>query len=189
MAVLVAVSLSSLGYIIRELTRGTPALASGSHPASRPARALLAAAVARSRPAGDYDTVVRRNLFSPTRTETGAGAAAMTFGLAAPKPTLYGVVLRDDAPVAYLEDPATKRVGGYHTGDIIAGSTIGRITADHVVLVRPEGRVEVYLNDPSKPRPAAAQPLPALGPAAPPSDAGSQPGMPPTRQGRLPREG
>jgi len=186
---LIAVSLASVGYIARELTPRTAALGAGSRSASRPTVAVPAVTAKRSLPAGDYDIVVSRNLFNPTRTETGAATAAATASApGAPRPTLYGVVLSDDAPIAYLEDPATRRVAGYRTGDAFAGGTVGLITADHVVLVRPEGRVEVHLNDPSKPRPPASQPPPARGPTSPPSDAVQPPGVPRSPQGRLPKE-
>ena len=79
------------------------------------------------------------------------------------KPNLHGVVLRDGAPIAYLEDPLTKRIAGYRIGDPIAGGTVQTISADAVVIARPEGTVDVRLRDPSKPRPpapaAAGQPL------------------------------
>ena len=172
---LIAVSLASVGYIARELTPRTAALGAGSRSASRPTVAVPAVTAKRSLPAGDYDIVVSRNLFNPTRTETGAATAAAT--ASAP-----------GAPIAYLEDPATRRVAGYRTGDAFAGGTVGLITADHVVLVRPEGRVEVHLNDPSKPRPPASQPPPARGPTSPPSDAVQPPGVPRSPQGRLPKE-
>src|SRR2546425_1533713 len=52
-----------------------------------------------------------------------------------PYTTLFrsqGVVLRDTNPIAYLEDPLTKRVAGYRIGDTIAGGRVEAITADHV---------------------------------------------------------
>src|SRR5437867_4856599 len=102
----IAVSLASVGYIARELTPRAAALGAGSRSASRPTVAVPAVTAKRSLPAGDYDIVVSRNLFNPTRTETGAATAAATASApGAPRPTLYGVVLSDDAPIAYLEDP------------------------------------------------------------------------------------
>jgi hypothetical protein len=112
--------------------------------------------------------VASRNLFSPTRTEAPVAAQANRQAAALPKPTLHGVVLRDGTPVAYLEDPTTKRVAGYRLGDSVAGGTVKAINADHVVLNRPEGAVDVRLRDPAKPRPAA--------PAA------TAPGQPQTRE-------
>jgi hypothetical protein len=83
-----------------------------------------------------------------------------------PKPNLYGIILRDGAPVAYLEDPTTKRVAGYRLGDAVAGGTVKLIGTDHVVLNRPEGDVNVRLRDPAKPRPVAP-PQPQPGAVAP----------------------
>jgi len=127
---------------------------------------------------GAYTGIASRNLFSPTRTEAPPTPMANTPAAPPmPKPNLYGVVLRDEAPIAYLEDPVTKRVAGYRVGDVVAGGTVQRIAADRVVLVRPDGPIDVRLHDPSKPRPAVpptGQPqagLPARIPAI-------QPGLP-----------
>jgi hypothetical protein len=127
-------------------------------------------------PTGTYGTIASRNLFSPTRTEAPpTPIAAAQAAPPLPKPNLYGVVLRDDAPIAYLEDPVTKRVSGYRVGDVVAGGTVQRISADRVVLARPEGQVDVRLHDPSKPRaavaPAGGQPgagRPVIQPGRPP---------------------
>src|SRR3990172_5205281 len=139
------VSLLCVAYIARELVL---APAPSPAPLPRPAGAPVAP------PAGAYATIASRNLFSPTRSETAVSGAA---GPAFAKPTLYGVVLRDGAPIAYLEDPATKRTAGYRIGDQIAGGTVKTIDADQVVLSSPAGQVSVRLRDPSKPR-APVQP-------------------------------
>src|SRR5947199_10061522 len=111
--ILIADSHASVRNFGRERTPRTAALGAGSRSASRPTVAVPAVTAKRSLPAGDYDIVVSRNLFNPTRTETGAATAAATASApGAPRPTLYGVVLSDDAPIAYLEDPATRRVAG-----------------------------------------------------------------------------
>jgi hypothetical protein len=109
--------------------------------------------------------IASRSLFSPTRTETpGTGlAGGPTINIV--KPSLHGVVLRDGAPIAYLEDPLTKRIAGYRIGDPIAGGTVQTISADAVVIARPDGVVDVRLRDPSKPRPPA--PTPAGQPPVP----------------------
>jgi hypothetical protein len=104
--------------------------------------------------AGAYASVAARNLFSPTRTEspptpTLAASPAV-------KPNLFGVVLRDGAPIAYLEDPTTKRVAGYRVGDAVAGGTVQTISADSVVINRVDGSMDVRLRDPGKPRQAPA---------------------------------
>jgi hypothetical protein len=80
---------------------------------------------------------------------------------ALPKPNLFGVVLLDGGPVAYLEDPVSKRVARYRVGDQVAGGTVQTIGSDTVTLARPEGQVMVRLHDPSRPRPAAPAGVPA----------------------------
>jgi len=104
--------------------------------------------------AGAYSTVAARNLFSPTRTESPPTATASTAASPAVKPNLFGVVLRDGAPIAYLEDPGTKRVAGYRVGDAVAGGTVQTIGADNVVINRSDGSMDVRLRDPGKPRTA-----------------------------------
>ena len=168
---LVAASLASAVYIARQVTATAPPARSRAA-STRAASAPPAAAEAPAAP-GSYTVVASRNLFSPTRTEAPPGPGAAGGALAPPKPNLYGVVLRDGAPIAYLEDPATKRVAGYRAGDTVAGGTLQLITTDHVVLARPDGRVEIHLNDPSKPRAQA----PAPGQVAP-AGAVLPPGMP-----------
>ncbi len=108
---------------------------------------------------------------SRVRTSTGATTFLMPFQSAAPavqlpKPNLYGVIVRDEASIAYLEDPTTKRVAGYRLGDSIAGGTVQAISSDRVVLARPDGNVDIRLHDPSRPKPPAPVPTPAM-PGAP----------------------
>jgi hypothetical protein len=126
-----------------------------------------------------YGTIASKSLFSPSRTDSDATAAAgASLG---PKPFLYGVVLRDGGPIAYLEDPTSKRVAGYRVGDAIAGGVVETIAADRVVLKRSDGSIDVQLRDPSKPRPAvpeapaAAQPT---APTTPPAAAVARPPIP-----------
>jgi hypothetical protein len=157
----------SVGYAVLELRAPTPPRAPRAAPPARPA--ATAAAPAREAP-GSYTIVSSRNLFSPTRSEAPVSASPAAPTL--PKPNLYGIILGDGAPVAYLEDPTTKRVAGYRLGDAVAGGTIKQIGADHVVLNRPEGDVSVRLRDPSKPRPV----VPVTG----------QPGVPGTIPPRVP---
>jgi len=130
-------------------------------PRGRPAVGASAATA----PAGDsrlppqaYNVIASRNLFSPTRSETAGPALAGGAPVLVAKPALHGVVLREGSPIAYLEDPLTKRIAGYRVGDPIAGGTVQTISADTVVIARPEGMVDVRLRDPSKPRPAPPQP-------------------------------
>jgi hypothetical protein len=171
--ILLAIAGGSVVFIVRQLmvpmamplqTRGRPAPA--GRPAAPPAAPLPPAA---------YAVVASKNLFSPSRTE-----APMTQTIAASaavKPNLYGVVLRDGAPIAYLEDPTTKRVSSYRIGDAVSGGTVQAISADTVTINRPDGKLDIRLRDPGKPRPAgpatAAVPQP---PGAQP--VGGQPGLP-----------
>src|SRR5215470_7251873 len=99
-------------------------------------------------PAG-YAVIPARNLFNPGRSETAAAPA-----LAVAKPILHGVVITGAKSRAFLEDPAAKRVVGYSVGDTVGGGRIQKIADDRVVITRPEGSIEVLLQDPSKPRPA-----------------------------------
>ena len=101
-----------------------------------------------------YDVVASKNLFNPNRSEAGAASAAPVA-----KPLLHGIVLKDGAPAAFLEDPTTKKVASYKIGDAVAGGQLEQIEADRVVIRRGEGTFEVLLGDPQKPKPvAAAQP-------------------------------
>lgn len=118
-------------------------------------------------PLATYDVVASKSLFNPSRSETAAASAAP-----AVKPFLYGIVLKDGAPAAFLQDPVTKKVAGYKVGDAVAGGQLERIEADRVVIRRGEGTFEVLLRDPQKPKPvAAAQP-------AAPGTQPRQPGVP-----------
>jgi hypothetical protein len=176
---LALISALLLGYIVVQATAPFP-----PPPAARirpPASAAATQSVEQTPPApGSYAVVASRNLFSPTRSEVAGGPATATAALNLPKPNLYGVVLRDGAPIAYIEDPATKRVAGYRVGDNVAGGTVQAIAADHIVIARPEGTVDVRLRDPSRPRPQvspAVQPG-GRGPGQPVEQPAVQPGMP-----------
>jgi hypothetical protein len=168
--ILLAAAIVAAASIARTLTD------SASRPPAARARTAAPAAVpkpeesATTRPApGTYTVIASRNLFSPTRSEAPpTPVAAMRQAPPMPKPNLYGVVLKEGTPVAYLEDPITKRVAGYRVGDAVAGGTVQRIDSDHVVLARPEGTIDVRLRDPAKPRPAApiATPGQLTGPGA-----------------------
>jgi len=98
-------------------------------------------------PLATFDVVAARNLFNPNRSES-ATAALSPVG----KPLLYGIVLKDGSPAAFLEDPVTKKVLSYKLGDQVAGGLLERIEADRVVIRRGEERIEVFLRDPGKPK-------------------------------------
>lgn len=128
-----------------------------------------------------YAAIAARNLFNPGRSETA------TAGTAAPvmKPVLHGVVIDGAKSRAFLEDPAIKRIAGYSVGDTVGGGTIEKIAGDRVVIARPEGPVEVLLQDPSKPKVApvavtAAPTQAAPGQAAPTPQVSAQAAPVPT---------
>ena len=155
---LVGVSLAFAGLIIRELTSVPRAPAPRPQPAASVAAPTPAAAPAAPAPAVSYAVVASRNLFSPTRTEAPPApppTAAPPVVPVLPKPNLFGVVLIEGTPVAYLEDPVSKRVARYRVGDSVAGGTVKAIESDTVMLLRPEGQVTVRLHDPTRPRAAA----------------------------------
>jgi hypothetical protein len=171
-----AVAALAIIYIVQAAMSPMPMPGAGR---ARPTGAATAPPAETVRPpAGAYGVVTARNLFSPTRSEAPASSvAASTPPLV--KPNLFGVVLREGAPIAYLEDPATKRVAGYRVGDSIVGGTVQKISADGVTIARPDGAVDVRLRDPSRPRPAPVAQTPPAGtaPGAPPVAGSTLPGV------------
>lgn len=160
------VSLFCVAFIVQQVAFPAPsAPPARPRPSAAPGGTMAATRAAPRPPAAAYNVVATRNVFSPTRSEATAAAPGGGPALAVVKPNLHGVVLRDTNPIAYLEDPLTKRVAGYRIGDQIVGGTVKTITADRVVIARPEGTIDVRLRDPSKPRPAP--PAPAAAPTAP----------------------
>lgn len=163
--VLAGISLLCVGIIVKQLLSAPPTVAGRARPPAAGSGAPPAA-TPQHLPAQAYSMIANRNLFSPTRSETpGTGpVGGPTINIV--KPNLHGVVLREGAPIAYLEDPLTKRIAGYRIGDPIAGGTVQTISADAVAIARPDGVVDVRLRDPSKPRPpapaAGGQPQPTV---------------------------
>jgi Type II secretion system protein C len=151
-AMLLFIAAGSVTFIVRQLTAPMP-MPQASR--TRTAATVTGRTQEPRQQAGAYAAVAARNLFSPTRTESPPTAAAAVAPSPAVKPNLYGVVLRDGAPLAYLEDPSSKRVAGYQVGDSLAGGTVQAISADGVVIARPDGNMDVRLRDPSRARPAA----------------------------------
>src|SRR5262249_32786913 len=100
-----------------------------------------------------YTPITTQNLFNPGRGETATVAA-----VGAGTPLLHGIVIEGVKSRAFLEDPSAKRVAGYSVGDPVAGGKLQKIADDRVVIARPEGLVEVLLQDPTKPRPVPAAP-------------------------------
>jgi hypothetical protein len=95
-----------------------------------------------------YTVIAARNLFNPSRSETSTATAATG------RPILHGVVINGTKSRAFLEEPPAKRVSGYSVGDTIGGGRLQQISDDKVVIARPEGLLEILLQDPSKPRAA-----------------------------------
>jgi hypothetical protein len=155
-AVLVLVSALFATALVRELL--TPLRLPPPGPA-RPAPPATApgpeAATAPPGGGGAYLVIVSKNLFSPTRAE---GLAASAAAPSAPKPVLHGVVMDGPRSRAYLEDPNARRIYGYAVGDAVAGGRVQSINGDRVIIARPDGRMEVLLQDPDKPKP---EPTPA----------------------------
>ena len=188
---LVALALGFAGLIVKELTtvhrapvtRPQPAASVGATPGAAPA-------APGSTTAPNYTVVASRNLFSPTRSEAPpAPPTPPPPPPVLPKPNLFGVILIEGTPVAYLEDPVSKRVARYRVGDSVAGGTVKSIESDTVMLLRPEGQVTVRLHDPARPRPSMPSTPNAPGvytppmPTAPPTLGGIPPhtlgGIPP----------
>jgi hypothetical protein len=141
-------------------------------PPAGPTRSAAPTAVAAPAPpagprvgSGAYLGIVSKNLFSPSRSE-GQGAS-ITVG---PKPVLHGVVMDGPRSRAYLEDPTAKRTYGYAVGDSVAGGRVQSINGDRVIITRPDGRIEVLLQDPDKPKPEPETPA-AVPPGGAPSGA------------------
>jgi len=175
-ALLLAVAIFLGVSLARDLTRSRPL-----PPPPTPRRAQGLPASEEAAPAAEdklvaYNVIVAKHLFNPTRSE-GGSAPATPAAPPPPKPTLLGVVVDGPKSRAYLEDTSTKRVFGYRIGDAVSGGRLEEITDDKVVIVRPDGAIDVLLRDPSKPKP----PAPAPGqPGAPaPSGRGAQAGTPP----------
>ena len=187
--VLACVAILCVALIVKQLaTSRPPATARGRAPVGSSANPVSAGDS--KLPPQAYNVIASRNLFSPTRSETaGPGTAGGVAQAPVVKPSLHGVVLREGSPIAYLEDPLTKRIAGYRIGDPIAGGTVQTISADAVVISRPDGMVDVRLRDPSKPKPAPPQPGQPGVPGQPPLP-GQQPfpGQPQTG-GQLPNQG
>ena len=140
--------------LIRELLTPLPLPPLPTPRAAAPA-AMSVPAPTPAASAGGYGVVASRNLFSPSRSEAPAGPVVA----AGPKPLLHGVVMDGPKSRAYLEDPTVKRTFGYAVGDAVSGGRVQSISQDRVVIARPDGLVEVLLQDPAKPKlatPAAA---------------------------------
>jgi hypothetical protein len=177
---LIAIAAGSAVFVARQLAAPMPMAPAKNRPPATTSPPPRAEAPLPSPGPGAYTAVAARNLFSPSRSEAPATATAGSLSPAV-KPNLFGVVLREGAPIAYLEDPSTKRVAGYRVGDSVAGGTVQTISADSVVITRPDGTLDVRLRDPARPRPA---PIPAA--AIAPGAAGGRPGAAASLPGVIP---
>jgi len=159
------------------LPRPTAPRAVAPAPPVAPAAASVAKAEA-------YAAIAAQNLFNPGRSEMGSSTAATASVV---KPILHGIVIEGGKSRAFLEDPSIRRVGGYSIGDSVGGGQIQKIADDRVVIARPEGIVEVLLQDPSKPRPVAPGPAgPAVTVPGQPVPGQPVPGQALPGQGQVP---
>jgi len=141
--------------LIREAVSARPMPAPPAPRASQPTAAPTPVPTAQPPAVSRYEVIAAKNLFSPTRAEAPTRPTVAE----GPKPLLHGVVMDGDKGRAYLEDPVARRAVGYGLGDTVAGGRVHSISPDRVVIIRPEGRVEVLLQDPSKPRTVGSQPI------------------------------
>jgi hypothetical protein len=137
--------------LIRELSAGRPLPPVPAPRASQSAPEAGGQPIGQPAPIATYQTIASKNLFNPGRSEVAAANVAAPVS----KPVLHGVLIDGDKSRAYLEEPPAKRVFGYAVGDAVAGGRLNSIGPDRVVITRPEGPVEVLLQDPSKPKPVA----------------------------------
>ncbi len=155
-------SLVFLICIVDTVFRGGPALPIRvARSASSPAPIRLGV-TANTRSSAVYELIPARNLFHPDRAQPKRSDALVAVPPAASL-MLYGLVWSEDSPLAYLEDPTTKKIFGYKTGDAMAGGYVERIELDRVVIRRTDGPLEVMLRAPNKPRasPATLPPSPS----------------------------
>jgi hypothetical protein len=182
--ILVGVTVFFATALVRSLAQTRPL---PSPPAPRNAPATLSAEQGTPPPiAGEslagYNVIVTKHLFNPSRSENTAPAAAAPAPPPPPKPVLMGVVVDGPQSRAYLKEMTTERVLSYGIGDTVSGGRLDKITADMVVIVRPDGPMEVMLRDPTKPKPSPPPPTAATTPpvaGTPPSGAAAQPSITP----------
>jgi len=122
------VGLFCLAFIAQQLLWAPPPPTARPRPATPSNSPLVGTPEPPRPPSSAYNVIAGRSVFSPTRSEAPA-AGASGAPLVGSKPNLQGVVLRDSNPIAYLEDPLTKRVSGYRIGDTIAGGKLEAIAA------------------------------------------------------------
>ena len=95
--------------------------------------------------------VVERTADGLRVTFSDAGRSALPVKAGVPKRfEIQGIIVRDDVPVAYIRDPATKQVKSYRVGDRVGDAVIEKIGEREVLLTTPTGPVEVRLEAPGK---------------------------------------
>jgi type II secretion system (T2SS) protein C len=170
--------------LIRDLTpvRSLPSFSARPRPpALPPAPGEAAESALAAERLANYNVIAAKHLFNPSRSENVAATTTAPPPPPPPKPLLLGVVVDGAQSRAYLEDATTKRVFSYQIGDTVAGGRLETITDDHVVIVRPDGRMEVMLRDPAKPKPAPPAPTAtAAPPQVPGGPSAPAPAQPPT---------
>jgi type II secretion system (T2SS) protein C len=179
-AILVGIALFLAADLFRSLTLARPlppAPAPRQGPAASPAAPEGNPPAVTAETLANYNVIATKHLFNPSRSESSAVAATPPAPPPPPKPTLMGVVLDGPESRAYLKEATTERVLSYKIGDTVSGGRLDKITDDMVVIVRPDGPVEVMLRDPTKPKPPPPAPTAATGPPA----AGTQPPGPATQ--------
>src|SRR5256885_11300825 len=147
---LVGVGLFCLAFIVQQLVWTPPPPTARPRPATPSNSPIVGAPEPPRLPSSAYNVIAGRSVFSPTRSEAPA-AGASGAPLVGSKPNLQDVVLRDSNPIAYLEDPLTKRVSGYRIGDTIAGGKLEAIAADHGAVSRTDGNNDLGGKHPAKP--------------------------------------
>jgi hypothetical protein len=96
-----------------------------------------------------------------------SASAAIPAGDPAARPILFGIVLRGEDSIAYMEDPGTRRVTGFKLGDLVGGGVLEVIEERHVAIRMPAGLVEVRVDGP-KPGHDATAPRLEVGSGAEP---------------------
>ncbi|MBI5026778.1 MAG: hypothetical protein HZC12_08680 [Nitrospirae bacterium] len=94
--------------------------------------------------ASDFQVIVQKDLFRPSRTEPKIEEISKA-GPPLPPPRLIGTVITESVAKAYLEDPITKTVKAYGIKDSIAGFIVQEIGKNNAVLLRGEEKIEVKI--------------------------------------------
>lgn len=163
-----ALAAARLSVFLRELPPTLPASVADEPAAQSPVEGPAGREPHPAAPANpeNYDVIVARNLFSPTR---GVVAPAPTSGIPAPKPqpapklTLFGVVIVDGERSAFLQEGTQEaKPRKVRENEQFAGGTVGAIRADGLTFLFAGQEITVPLRTPKVGLPA----LPAAGPGS-----------------------